>query len=148
MKHKGEWLSDTHLINGLYRSLSRRSIKKLLALEIRSFCLIPSVSTVLVRPSLPFIKNIHKTFSMNENRLIIDSLKKFLPTVENWIKEHLKENTLNQKKISDFGFHRLQYYFPKKILDRAKIVVVDKPEMIPLAKLGVLALKTLKTSTP
>ncbi|MBF0523148.1 MAG: hypothetical protein HQL24_08850 [Candidatus Omnitrophica bacterium] len=74
---------------------------------------------------------------MNENKIIIDTLKPFLPTVKNWIIDYVKEHSLESKTVSEFGFSRLLQYFPKTILDTARVVIIDKVKMIPLSQLGI-----------
>lgn len=74
---------------------------------------------------------------MNENQIIIDTLKPFLPTVKKWIIDYVTEYSLESKPVSEFGFSRLSQYFPKNILDTAKVVVIEKVETIPLSRLGI-----------
>ena len=74
---------------------------------------------------------------MNENSIIIESLRPYLSVVKKWIIDYVEENKPEAKNVSEFGFSRLPYYYPKKILDTAKVVIVDKVIMIPLSQLGI-----------
>ena len=58
---------------------------------------------------------------MNENSIIIESLRPHLSVVKKWIINYVQKYESNAKSISEFGFPRLSYYYPKKILDTAKV---------------------------
>lgn len=73
---------------------------------------------------------------MDQDKLIIESYKKYLPSVKNWINTILKQHFSEVKFLSEFGFKRLQQYYSKDILDSVKVVIVDKPPMVPLSSLG------------
>ena len=77
------------------------------------------------------------TNSMDKNDEIIKALKPYLPRVKKWIIDYVREHSLEARSISDFHFSQLSQYYTKRILDATKIVIVDKVEMIPLARLGV-----------
>ena len=74
---------------------------------------------------------------MNKDSGIIESLRAYLPVVKKWIVNYVQEHKPEAKSVSEFRFSRLPYYYPKKILDTAKVVIVDKAIMIPLSRLGI-----------
>jgi len=77
---------------------------------------------------------------MNKNDEIIKALKPHLPVVKKWITDYTQAHSPDAISISDFRFSRLPQHYPRKILDTAKVVIVDKVEMIPLTQLGISGL--------
>ena len=72
---------------------------------------------------------------------IIESFKKYLPTVKGWINNLLRQYSSDSKRISSLGFDRLLHYFSQEILDSAKVVIINKPPMIPLSSMGLVQFK-------
>jgi len=74
---------------------------------------------------------------MNEKQELINQLTSYLPTVRNWIDNHLSNYTSQAKKVFEFNFPRISRYYSKEILKKANVVEVDRVEMIPLRQLGI-----------
>lgn len=75
---------------------------------------------------------------MNENKIIIDGLKAYLPVVKAWILNYHRNHSLESRIVAELKFTRLQNYYSRKFLDTARVVFVDQVEMVPLQKLGIL----------
>jgi hypothetical protein len=71
-------------------------------------------------------------------RLIIQTLKPYLPQVKDWINDLLRQHSPLVKPLSDFTFQRLPKYYSRDLINSTKIIVVDKIPMIPLADMGLI----------
>lgn len=66
----------------------------------------------------------------------LHSLREKLPSVIRWIEETLTAFDEGARPVSSFGFKRLPCFFSDKLLATAKVVLVDKVPVPPLASLG------------
>ncbi len=73
---------------------------------------------------------------MDQDRLIIESLKGYMPAVKDWINNLVSRYSITGKSVSSFSFPRLALYYPKKLLGSTKVVIIEKPPAVPLASLG------------
>jgi len=80
---------------------------------------------------------------MNENKVIVDTLKPFLPMVKDWIVNYVDQYSSQSKPVSELCFSRLSNYYSSEVLNSAKVVFVDEVKMIPLTELGIPGFESL-----
>lgn len=66
----------------------------------------------------------------------IAALLEKLPVIRSWIMQLLSDHAAQAVPIGQLPFKRLQAYYPKSLLDTARVVIVDHISVPPLSKLG------------
>ena len=67
-----------------------------------------------------------------------------IPLIKQWIAITLEKHRLYAKPVVNFNFSNLPLYYSKRILNSAKIVMVDKIPIPPLSEMGLGELENLK----
>lgn len=73
---------------------------------------------------------------MSQDRIIIESFKRYVPAVKDWINNLVRQYSTTGKAVSSFGFSKLILYYPKEVLDSTKVVIIEKPPAAPLTSIG------------
>lgn len=79
-------------------------------------------------------------YAMSPDKLIINSLRPYLPAVKSWINTLLGESSLVITPLADLKFKRLVKYYSPDFLAQVKIVIVDQIPRIPLHSMGLFQL--------
>jgi len=66
----------------------------------------------------------------------IDELKNKVPLVKAWIIDLLNKNQGKGQFVAQYNFPNLKFFFDQRILNSAKVIVIDKVPQVPLASLG------------
>jgi hypothetical protein len=66
----------------------------------------------------------------------LERYRERLPMVSKWIEKTLGEHASGAQIVASFGFKRLPQYYSHALLDRTKVVVVDRIPVPPLRSLG------------
>jgi hypothetical protein len=67
---------------------------------------------------------------------VIRRLHIALPHIREWIDRYLAAHSNDAKQVSTLGFKRLAICFPASLLERAKVVSVDRTPFPPVEKFG------------
>jgi hypothetical protein len=78
---------------------------------------------------------------------IICRLHTALPQVREWIDQFLNAHRNRARAVSALGFPRLSACFPRELLDRAKVVSVDRVPFPPVEKFGLPEFASLQQMT-
>ena len=73
---------------------------------------------------------------MDQDRIIVESFKRYIPAIKDWINDLVTQYSTVGRPVSSFGFSRLALYYPKEVLDSTKVVIIEKPPAAPLTSLG------------
>jgi len=74
-----------------------------------------------------------------ETSTLADLIGRFyaaLPQVRAWIDQLLATHAANARKVSTLGFNRLASYYPADLLERARVVSVERTPFPPVSQFG------------
>jgi hypothetical protein len=74
-----------------------------------------------------------------ETSTLADVIGRFyaaLPQVRAWIDQLLAAHAANARKVSTLGFNRLASYYPSDLLERARVVSVERTPFPPVSQFG------------
>jgi hypothetical protein len=67
---------------------------------------------------------------------LIQRLRTALPQVRSWIDDYIDANSRKARPVSAYGWTRLPKCYPADLLDRAKVVTVDRTPFPPVDRFG------------
>ncbi len=77
-----------------------------------------------------------------------EEFQRALPFVRDWISDTLATHASKAKPVSDFSFPRLGQFYDEGLLDRARVVFVDRCPVPPLSALGLHEFEDFENMNP